>query len=91
MELYKIVGGMPKKYSGGFVVLDNRIYTNPTDEVIRKAGYKPMIADEEPMYDGETQYLEKVYEDTEEAILVHWEIREQEVVEIIEEPLEENT
>lgn len=90
MELYKIVGGMPKKYNGGFVVLDNRIYTNPTDEVIRKAGYKPMITDEEPIYDGETQYLEKVYEDTEEAILVHWEIREQELVEIIEEPLEEN-
>ena len=27
-------------------------------------------------YDIETQYLEKVYEDTEDAVLVHWEVKE---------------
>ena len=88
MKLYKLVDGMLKKYNGGFVVLDNIIYTNPTDEDIRKAGYKPMIVDEEPMYDGETQYLEKVYEDTDEAILVHWEIREIEIIEPVYEVID---
>ena len=90
MKLYKLVNGQLKKYNGGFVVLDNRIYTNPTDEVIKQAGYKPMITDEEPIYDSETHYLDRVYEDTEEAILVHWEIREVEIIEdFIEEPAEE--
>ena len=88
MKLYKLVNGQLKKYNGGFVVLENRIYTNPTEEVIKQAGYKPMIIDEEPIYDSETHYLEKVYEDAEEAILVHWGIKE---VEIIEEFIEEST
>ena len=81
MKLYKLVNGQLKKYNGGFVVLDNRIYTNPTDEVIKQAGYKPMITDEEPEYNAETHYIEKVHKDTEEAILVHWEIREIEIIE----------
>lgn len=84
MKLYKLINGKLKQYNGGFVVLENRIYTNPSDEIINRAGYKPMITDEEPIYDGETHYLEKVYEDTEEAILVHWEIREIEIIEPIE-------
>lgn len=88
MKLYKLVNGQPKKYNGGFVVLENRIYTNPTEEIIKQAGYKPMITDEEPEYNAETHYIEKVYEDTEEAILVHWEIRE---IEILEDEAEVDT
>lgn len=81
MKLYKLINGqLLKKYNGGFVVLENRIYTNPTEEVIKQAGYKPMIVDEEPIYDSEICYLEKIYEDTEEAILAHWEIREIELL-----------
>lgn len=75
MELYKVKNGKLVKYNGGFVVIDNMIHTNPTEEIIRQAGYKPKIEDEQPEYDIETQYLEKVYEDTEDAILVHWEAR----------------
>lgn len=85
MKLYKLVDGKPKQYNGGFVVLDNRIYTNPLDEIIKQAGYKPMIIDEEPIYDFEICYLEKIYEDTEEAILVHWDIKIIEPIEEIEE------
>ena len=40
MKLYKLDNDTLKKYNGGFVVFNNRIYTNPTEEIVRKAGYK---------------------------------------------------
>ena len=79
MELYKIKNGRLKKYNGGFVVIDNMIHTNPSEEIIRQAGYKNLYEDEQPEYDIETQYIERVYEDTEDAILVHWEVKEIEI------------
>lgn len=74
MELYKAVNGRIKKFNGGFVVIDNMIYTNPTEENIKRAGYKPKIIDEQPEYDIKTQFLRENIEDTEDNILVHWEI-----------------
>ena len=76
MELYKIKNGKLKKYNGGFVVIDNMIHTNPSEEIIRQAGYKDLREDEQFDYDIETQYIESVFEDTEDAILVHWEVKE---------------
>jgi hypothetical protein len=52
-----------KPYKKGFVVIDNRIYTNPTEETIRKAGYKNLVESEAPKYDEQTQYLETKYID----------------------------
>jgi hypothetical protein len=75
MELYKIKNGKLKKYNGGFVVIDNMIHTNPSEEIIRQAGYKDLREHEQPDYDIETQYIESVFEDTEDAILVHWEVK----------------
>lgn len=78
MELYKLENGMLKKFKGGFVVLDNRIYTNPTEETVRKAGYKDVVYDTMPEYDEETQYLAEVYteSETESTILVSYEVKE---------------
>lgn len=81
MKLYKIVNGDIEQYDSGFVVLENRIYTNPTEEHLKQAGYKPLCEDEMPEYDVENQYLERVIEDTPEAILVHWEVKEKELLE----------
>ena len=75
-KLYKIKNGKLKEYNGGFVVIDNMIHTNPSEELVRREGYKEKIEDEQPDYDIETQYLEKVYEDTEDAVWVHWEVKE---------------
>ena len=55
------------------------IHTNPSEEIIRKAGYKNLYEDEQLDYDIETQYIERVYEDTEDAILAHWEVKEIEI------------
>lgn len=84
MELYKIIKEKMQKYNGGFVVIDNMIHTNPTEDIVKKAGYKPKIEDEQPEYNIETQYLERVVEDTEDAILVHWEVKELEIPEDVE-------
>ena len=72
MEIYKLENGILKKYNGGFVVLDNKIYTNPEESIIRKAGYKDLVYDEKPEYDEKTHYLETEIEETEKEIRVHW-------------------
>ncbi|MBO7240226.1 MAG: hypothetical protein J6V23_07070 [Bacteroidaceae bacterium] len=56
------------------------IHTNPSEELVRSAGYKDLHEDEQPDYDIETHYLERVYEDSDKGILVHWEVKEIESV-----------
>ena len=93
MKLYKLENGTLKKFKGGFVVLNNRIYTNPTEETIRKAGYKNVVYGDMPEYDIETQYLAEVYteSETESAILVSYEVKDIEIPEFLEIPVEETT
>lgn len=70
--LYKFVSENEiKPYKKGFVVLDNRIYTNPTEEIIRKAGYKNLVESEMPEFDEETQYLETKYIDGEVITVIY--------------------
>ena len=53
-----------KKFNSDFVVVDNMIYTNPTEENIKAAGYKELAEiGEEPEYNPETQYLQVRYTD----------------------------
>ena len=72
MELFKLKDNKPVKFNGGFVVFDNRIYTNPTEEIIRKSGYKDLVYDEQPEYDESIQYLAKSFEEKKDCIVVHW-------------------
>lgn len=69
MELYKFISeNKIQKYKGGFVVLNNRIYTNPTEETVRKAGYKELADAPCPEYDEATQYIEISYVDNDDFI-----------------------
>ena len=70
-----------KPLKKGFVVLDGKIITNPSDEVIAKLGYKDMVVEEEPEYDMETQYLKTKYKDG-DLITQYWEITEIEVEDV---------
>lgn len=85
MKLYKLEDGKLIKYNGGFVVYDNRIYTNPSEEIIRKAGYKDLVYDAQPKYDDATHYLVRELEEQEDCIVVHWVVKEIEIEEIPEE------
>ena len=74
MELYKLENGTLKKYNGGFVVYDNRIYTNPKEETVRLAGYKDLVYKDMPEYNEETQYLNEVYSEDDTTIYVDYEV-----------------
>ena len=76
MELYRLENGMLKKFKGGFVVLDNRIYTNPTEETVRKAGYKDVVYGGVPEYDEATQYLQEVHTEDDTTIYVSYEVKD---------------
>jgi hypothetical protein len=82
MELYKLENGHLKKFKGGFVVLDNRIYTNPTEETIRKAGYKDIVYGSEPEYDEGKQYLTQTYTEDDTKIYVGYEVLDIETLEV---------
>jgi hypothetical protein len=84
--LYKFINeNQIKPYKGGFVVIDNRIYTNPTEETIRKAGYKDLVESEIPEYDEQTQYLETKYIDG-DVITTVYEVKDIPFMDIPEEP-----
>lgn len=69
MELYKFINeNEVQKYKGGFVVIDNRIYTNPTEITVRKAGYKRLAEVTPPEYDEATQYIDTKYVDNADHI-----------------------
>ena len=76
MELYKLKDNKLVKFNGGFVVFDNRVYTNPTEEVVRKAGYKNLVYDVQPEYDETTHYLVRDFEEQDNCIVVHWIVKE---------------
>lgn len=79
MELYKLESGYLKKFKGGFVVLNNRIYTNPTEETVRKTGYKDVVYGDKPEYDEEKQYLMGIYTEDDSKIYVEYKVIEIEV------------
>lgn len=81
MELYKFISETQiKRYKGGFVVTDNRIYTNPKEETIKKAGYKSLAPREIPEFDVQTQYLTVKYKENDDCIVPEYEIKTFEVL-----------
>ena len=49
MNYYKLtdLGGI-ERFSGRILHHDGRVYVNPTEEVLRSAGYKPLLKDPVP-------------------------------------------
>lgn len=67
--LYKFINeNKIQKYKGGFVVINNRIYTNPKEEILKEAGYKPLSEGDKPEWDPQTQYLSETYRDDGDVI-----------------------
>ena len=75
MAFYKVKDGKLTKYNSGFVVYNNRIYTNPTKETLEKVGYKENIVyDEKPEFNDELQYLIEVYNEDDTTIHVSYDV-----------------
>lgn len=72
MELFKFISETEiKKYKGGFVVIDNRIYTNPTEETVRRAGFKELTDGPVPEINPENEYIQITYTDGEKITAVY--------------------
>ena len=82
MKKYKFIDEHTiEPYRKGFVILNNKIYTNPTDEILLKAGFKDLKDNEdEPEYNIETQYLETKYIETETEILPIYKVKDIEAI-----------
>jgi len=64
MELYKYINSNRiEKFNADFIVLNERIKTNPTEADIKAIGYKAVVEDAMPEYDEQTQYVEAYYTD----------------------------
>lgn len=72
--MYKLVDGVLVK-APKYIELDGMIISNPTDEELFRAGYKPLIEEPYPELDDK-HYATKVYKETDEAIIQTWEIHE---------------
>lgn len=84
--LYKFINENEiRPYKNGFIILDNKIYTNPSAEIIAQAGYKEVVEEELPEYNIETQYLTYKYVDG-DVITKTWIVNEN-IVEEVEEGL----
>lgn len=66
--------GETLKYALNYSVI--KVIANPTDEQLVKFGFKPLVEEDVPEYDPETQYLTFVYIDSEEYIAKYYEVKD---------------
>ena len=60
------------------VIMESGSYiANPRPDVLEAHGYKPLVSDPQPET-GENEYLVPRYEDTQDAILRHWSVMQDE-------------
>ena len=69
-----------KPFKEGFVVLNGKIYTNPSDDLLKQVNVKEMVVLEKPEYNVDTQYLIERYSNDRDVITQSWEIKEYEEI-----------
>ena len=72
-EIIPYNGDILKRYVGNRLV---KTIANPTDEDLSEFGYMPLIEEEEPAYNKETQYLSFRYETDGQKISKVWKVEE---------------
>lgn len=71
-EITPYNGEILKRYVGSKLI---KIISNPTERDLVEFGYKPLIKEEIPTYDEETEYIEKTYLDEVDRIVEHYEVK----------------
>ena len=72
-EIVPYSGEILKRYVGNRLV---KTIANPTDDDLNEFGYLPLVEDEIPEYDAETQYLIERYELKDDYVHKTWVIEE---------------
>ena len=76
MEYAKFINEYTIEPAPRVVKIGKKRIANPKPEILEELGYKPVVEDEKPEYDEETQYLVPRYTQTAKRITRHWEIRD---------------
>lgn len=79
------------EFTDKFIVYKGRIYVNPTQEIMKLIDYKPLVIEDKPSYNPETQYLTYEYIDEDNYIRQVWIINDfyqEEEIEILENEFE---
>lgn len=63
-----------KPYNKGFIVFNGKIYTNPKEEQLKLAGFKPLVSSDKPEFDAATEFLSVTYKETADAIIEEFKV-----------------
>lgn len=75
MKFYKFINEhYIEEYKKPYVYVDGLQISYPSAEVLLMAGIKPLVVEEEPFYNAETQYAEAYYVDGETEITQKWNV-----------------
>ena len=75
MKFYKFINEhYIKEYKKHYVYVDGLQISYPSAEVLLMAGIKPLVVEEEPSYNIETQYTVPYYVDGETEITQKWNV-----------------
>ena len=55
--------------------LNGKIYSNPCPARLKEQGYKPLLSESEPEYDEKSEFLERIYTQTEDSVIESFVIR----------------
>ena len=74
-DFYKIENNSLIKFKDKYIVHNETVYSNPTEEHLRSAGWKTLILTEKPE-DEPMYYYEAYYEEDDDNIVQKWEKKE---------------
>ena len=63
-----------KEYTKKYVIVDDKQISHPSAETLLKAGIKPLVVEDMPTYNEETQYAEHYYVDGDTEITQKWNV-----------------
>jgi len=74
-DFYKVKNGILVKFKARYIKHNNKVYSNPTEEQLRLAGWKTAVFSDKPE-DGMDYYYTAVYDDSGDEIVQTWEKQE---------------
>lgn len=69
--LGKLINGKLEIFSETLIFSDGSCICNPSENILKNNGYKDIIRDIDPIVEP-NQYIEEYYEETNENILIHF-------------------
>lgn len=86
-KIYKYISRNEiREHNGKYIIYGEFVISNPTQEQLTEAGYKPLVTDEMPIKEG--FYYIPYYEELEEVIVKKWEEHVEEIIDEQEENYE---